>query len=208
VRQAPQPAQFVGVQADDAEIGHGALSEVELVVGADRGHVGVVVAGRRHAVHDHGALAGRVDPDDPARAALRYVEIAVVPAQAGDRRGEILGDQRPAVRAVQSPYAPAGLCPGEAQAGFGDVHPAGRVNREAGREVQSIDDHGRPWHGLCHPEHRLFQATGEPDLVRAFVGDASRVRWRGVLLVCAVFRTQEEKAEHAGDGRSVPGVSW
>ncbi len=93
LRKPPQPAEFIGIQSDDPQIGHRALREIQLPVRAGHGHVDMVVAGPGHAVDDDRPLIVRADPGDPAGTALGHVQIPLVPEQSGHRLGQAVGHE-------------------------------------------------------------------------------------------------------------------
>ena len=108
VRQSPQPADLVGVQTDDREVAHRALTEIEPAVGPEGHHVGVVVAGARKPGEHSRAPTVEVDAlYSSAVALVGDIERPVMPRDPVDGRTEPAHHQLALPVFAQPPYATA-----------------------------------------------------------------------------------------------------
>src|SRR5579884_1754320 len=137
--QQAQPAQFIGIQANNARVGHRTLTEIKLAIWPKNDHIGVIVAGAGQVIQNHRLLAVQIKTADARRMpTFGDIETALMIGQAVHRRAQPFNEQCPRAVSFKPPHATASLRSPEGQTRLGNIWRTRLIEGEAGRKRKAI----------------------------------------------------------------------
>src|SRR5579885_1316278 len=139
VGQQAQPAQFIGVQANNTCIGHRTLTEIELAIRAKNDHIGVIVAGAGQVIQNHRLPPIQIKAAEARRMpTFRHIEAPLVVGQAVHRRAQSFNEQRPRSVTFEPPHAATSPRSTEGQTRLGNIRRTSLIEGEAGRKRKAL----------------------------------------------------------------------